>query len=555
MGHFSWGAGYMRSLAAVSLLLPLISIAADPAPPPTVTILIENVRLIDNDAEQDPIVNILIRNNKLDLVTPDAVPIAEFTLKVDAKGGHLLGALELGKEPSFLILDADPRKEFDVLLDTKTHVNFAVEDGQIVRNRLLATAAAPTLSEPGKKGSGWLAYEPPPLSLPTQYTNTSKWNRWDTKYVDGLFLGIVALDRMAWTSQDDASEAQVGNVKDFNGGDIRALRFGVVGTLNFDKPWVYTVFATTSAFDKGFDESRDDSFQWFDVRLDIPVIKNTTLSIGKQKEPISMERITSLIFDPMQERPAPIDAMLPARNVGAVWSGNAVGTRMSWAAGVFNPWLDTDESISDTSSQLVGRLTGVPWQSADASNLIHLGAGLRYSNAKSGVRYFTEPEFNESPIYVDTGDIEADNAYTWDIEASWRKGPIWLSSEFLRTKVDSPLDGDLNFSGYHVSGVWSLSGEMRSYNTRAGVFNRPPVAKSVYQKGWGAWELMARYSYTDLTDRAIDGGEMDIWSVGARWWLTYFLSLDMNYRSISLDRFGVTGDSRGFNTRLLISLE
>jgi hypothetical protein len=44
-------------------------------------------------------------------------------------------------------------------------------------------------------------------------------------------------------------------------------------------------------------------------------------------------------------------------------------------------------------------------------------------------------------------------------------------------------------------------------------------------------------------------------SVGVRWWLTYFMTFDLNYRAISLDRFGVSGDSRGFNARLVLSLE
>ena len=360
---------------------------------------------------------------------------------------------------------------------------------------------------------------------------------------------------MKWTGQDEASETQVGDVIGFNGGEIRGLRFGAVGTINFDNPWVYTVFAATTAFDKGLDESSDDGFLWFDVRVDIPAINNTTVSIGKQKEPISMERLSALIFLPMQERPASIDAMLPARNTGVVWSGNALGDRMSWAGGVFNNWLDSDRSIGDTATQFVGRVTGVPWQSADSSSLVHLGAGYRYSNAKDGVRYFNSSEFNQSPEYLDTGLIEADDSQTWDLETSWRSGPLWLSSEFLRTKVDSPTAGELNFSGYHISGVWALTGEMRSYNYQGGVFDLPPVAKSVYQNGWGAWELMARYSRTDLTDRNIDGGKMDVWSIGTRWWLTYFLSVDMNYRAISLDRFGVTGDSRGFNWRLVIQLQ
>jgi phosphate-selective porin OprO/OprP len=94
-------------------------------------------------------------------VTPDEVPIEEFTLKLDAKRGFLLGKLELGANPNFLILNGDPREDFDILLDTKSYANFAVEDGQIVRNRLLATAEVPTAEEMKQAGEvkqTWLAY-------------------------------------------------------------------------------------------------------------------------------------------------------------------------------------------------------------------------------------------------------------------------------------------------------------------------------------------------------------------------------------------------------------
>ena len=70
------------------------------------------------------------------------------------------------------------------------------------------------------------------------------------------------------------------------------FRFGVVGTLNFARPWVYTIFGATQAFDKGFDTEENDNVTWFDWRLDIPFLKNSVMSIGKQKEPISGERVS-----------------------------------------------------------------------------------------------------------------------------------------------------------------------------------------------------------------------------------------------------------------------
>ena len=41
-----------------------------------------------------------------------------------------------------------------------------------------------------------------------------------------------------------------------------------------------------------------------------------------------------------------------------------------------------------------------------------------------------------------------------------------------------------------------------------------PVAKSVYQGGWGTWELAARYSSLDLTDGPVDGGDLDVYTLG-----------------------------------------
>ena len=94
------------------------------------------------------------------------------------------------------------------------------------------------------KKSGWLAYTPPPLMVPMDYQDTTKWNRWETKYVSGIFVSAVVVDRANWLSQNDVSEAQFGDLKEFDGGEIRGFRLGVVGTLNFEKPWVYTFFAS-----------------------------------------------------------------------------------------------------------------------------------------------------------------------------------------------------------------------------------------------------------------------------------------------------------------------
>lgn len=519
------------------------------------TVLIQNVYLSDGGAESEAVlVNILIRDNKLEIVTQDPIAIEDESIAVDARNGYLLGNLEIGETPSFIILNDDPRANFEILLDTDFFTTFAIHDGRLFRNNLFAPDTDSETRQPVT--SGWKAYTPPPMALPMSYLDNTKFNKWDTEYVSGIFLAAAVLDRQNWWTQDEGSRQQLEqDLDDFDGGEIRGFRVGSVGTLNFDKPWVYTIFGATNAFDKGFEVERQDSFTLFDYRLDIPVFENINLSIGKQKEPISMERIMSLVNLPMQERSSVSDAMLPSRNVGVVLSGAGASQRWTWAGGVFNDWFDTGADIGDSATQLIGRVTWLPFITEDESNLFHLGLGLRQTNGKEGVRFLTEPEFNQSPIFVDTESLDAEDGFQVNLEASWRHGPYWVHAEYLDSEIDSPTYGDLNFSGYHVTGSWILSGEMRPYNRKNGVFRPVPVARSVYQGGWGAWELSARFSSLDLTDGPIDGGEMDIFSLGLNWWLSPIFNVNMNYRYIENEKGGINGQSSGIMTRVMVVLE
>ena len=301
--------------------------AADPE-----RIIITNAKLVGREtAAQDVAINILIVDGKLKVVSKDELVIGPDDTAVDSKGGFLFGQLAIGARPSFVILDQDPRENVDVLLDTKTHALFAIRQGVIIKNDFPAKPPSPEDARP--KPRVWGAYTPPPIAVPIRYYDTRKWNKFETKPVSGLFIGALLLDRQNWLSQDGNSENQVGDLSDFEGGEIRAARFGVVGTLNFQRPWRYTVFAMTHTFDKGFDVDTSDEFSFPDYRLDIPLSADLNLSVGKQKEPISMERLMGLAYLPIQERAAFIDALLPSRNHGVVLSGQRPLTTLAGAVG------------------------------------------------------------------------------------------------------------------------------------------------------------------------------------------------------------------------------
>jgi phosphate-selective porin OprO/OprP len=517
-------------------------------------VLIRNVVLFDpSGAVDDKVVNILIRENKLDIVSEDKISRDEADMVVNANQGIMMGKLAIGEKPSFIIFKEDPRENFGVMKDTFSYSVFVVEDGVVVKNRLLGLAAGEPEEEPKK--TGWLAYTPPPFMVPLNYQDASQWNQFESKYINGVFVSAMVMDRMNWLSQDAGSENQWGDLSFYDGGEIRGFRFGFIGTLNFDKPWIYTIFAATHAYDKGFEIQDTENLTFFDYRLDIPFLKSSVMSIGKQKEPISMNRLTSATFLPNQERPAILDAIFPSRNIGIVWSGSARRSNSSWAFGAFNNWLEEKNSFDESASQYVGRLTWAPLVSEDRSNLLHVGVGYRYSDAKEGFRYITEPEFNKSPDFVDTGMHPADKTQTYNVEFAWRRGPTMLTSEYTRTDVSSPALGNPSFDGYFVEASWVLTGEMRAYNNKSGVFTGIPVAKTVYQNGKGAWELYTRYSDINLNDGTIHGGDMQIATLGLNWWLTPFFSINAGYKYIWNEKDGEKGESSGMMTRLILILE
>ncbi len=312
------------------------------------SILIKNVQLVGvAGADNDVLANLLISGGKLVVVTKDSIRVSKAKITVDAQKGYLMGNLLIGDSPSFLILDENPRENFEIYLNTEPHLLFAMQKGVIVRNNLEITVLTEDLQQ--QKG-GWSAYTPPPMAVPLNYFDNSKWNKFDTKYISGLFNGALVLDRLSWISQDDNSESQLGDLSTSSIGVIRGLRFGLVGTFNFKRPWVYTIVGATRAFERGFGESGKNGFALYDARLDIPLFGKINMSIGKQKEPISLSRMTLLLFLPMQERAAGADAFLPARNWGVVFNGTSFSSRSTWAVGAFNNWIDTGKSFKITTT-------------------------------------------------------------------------------------------------------------------------------------------------------------------------------------------------------------
>lgn len=517
-------------------------------------LIIRNVHVVNpSSGSINTLVNLRISDGALRMISEDVIPGDEGSQILDAGGGFLLGNLALGGQPRFMILDGNPLDDIKILLDTRKHVVFAV-DGQAVLTNTLAAVQTPE-PPPKTESNRWLAYDPPPYALPSSITS-GKWNSWQTKWTDGVFISGMMLDRQ-YLNQDEISVGQFGDLSsELERGTIRGWRFGVAGTINFERPWVYNIGGAWNSFDLGFDVDQDDSeFQFFDVAVDIPVSEYVIARVGKQKEPISMDRSMSMADLPSQERSAVADGMFAARNVGVTLYGYIPAQRVAWSAGLFNDWLVEGEDLEDSATQGIGRVSWVPFLSADEVTLLHLGFGVRYTDAKQGVAFGSRPEIGNSPRFVEAGPLQADSATLYNAEIGWRSGPYWLMAEYADTQVDAPDIQDPNFTGYHLSGTWSLSGEMRSYRMNRGVFGGLPVAHGVYDGGFGALELGLRYSSLDLTDGTVQGGEMDVTTLQLNWWPTSSMLVSLNYKHTVTDRFNVVGEMDAVVARIGLILQ
>jgi len=113
-------------------------------------IVIKNAHLIGRrGGVEDVLVNIRIVDGKLNVVTQDDISHATATIAVDAEKGFLMGNLQIGAPPSFVVLDENPRQNFDIFLNTGAHVRFAMEKGVVVMNELPDLPVSSADSPPG----------------------------------------------------------------------------------------------------------------------------------------------------------------------------------------------------------------------------------------------------------------------------------------------------------------------------------------------------------------------------------------------------------------------
>lgn len=328
---------------------------------------------------------------------------------------------------------------------------------------------------------------------------------------------------------------------------------------------------------------------YIDARFD-PSFK---IRVGKFKSFVGLERLQSGGDLKLMER-SYVTSIVPNRDLGIAVHGDVLGNRLNYAFGLVNGVSDGG-SIStgpefDGNKEFTGRLFATPFVN-DASVLSGLGFGAAatYTN-QDGERNlnFTDttgaddtrnglPSYRTDglvPFFRYSSAAVADGArIRVTPQAYYYVGPFGILAEYVRVIQDvslttggSPPAGGpgsdtvfipgsgktLHHQAWNVTLSYFLTGEAAAFR---GV---KPIQNFEFGKGWGAWEIAARYhelaldedTFTNPAGTAFTGGYADLsasakrartWAVGVNWWLNPLVKVALNYSNTRFEGGGGVG--------------
>jgi phosphate-selective porin OprO/OprP len=286
---------------------------------------------------------------------------------------------------------------------------------------------------------------------------------------------------------------------------------------------------------------------WLQIR-EMPILGN--VRIGNQTKPIGMENNTSAAFLPFMERSDNMDAFY-----GPFENGYALGIsaqnwteseRITWRYGVYQPSTNAF-GIALNKYTAGARITALPWYDEDGRELMHLGLGywggeLVQDQLRDRARPLLRnaPGF-DCPVLVDTSEIPGSKQYTLAPEFALVWGSLTLQAEYAgqwlvgATTSNGQPQGTVFYHGGYAEALYFLTGEHQEYVKREGVFGRVVPLHDYHWKkkdryrACGAWQLGVRFSYLDLNDKAIQGGQVYDWTVGLNWYLNPNMKIQANY--------------------------
>ncbi len=297
---------------------------------------------------------------------------------------------------------------------------------------------------------------------------------------------------------------------------------------------------------------------WINIK-DVPFFGN--VRIGSQKEWFSLEHLNSYKYLEFLERSYLFDfaqatafnnGFSPGISVFRTW----LNDRVFSGVGIYKNESDLlGFGLGDGQYAVTGRLAALPIWMPDDKFYWHVGGAMSHRdpvNDQVQIRVrdnIRNAPFPLLPLIVNTGFLNSSSQDLFNLETAAVAGPWTFQAEYTAnvirgasvaataTTPTGPPLGDLFFQGCYAEALVFLTGESRTWNTKNFFFNRVipnrPLRLSRGDDGdgtgFGAWELAVRYSYLDVSNKAVQAGRLDSVTLGLNWYLNANAKIQWNY--------------------------
>jgi phosphate-selective porin OprO/OprP len=350
-----------------------------------------------------------------------------------------------------------------------------------------------------------------------------------------------------------------------NGANFRRAQIGVEGR-------VYRDFNYEFVFDFG-SSGTERAGQIYLLRVAYTGIPYFTINAGAIQPKFTMDDSTSSAEITFLERASIINAILdPFGGSDSRRGVELIYQRSDLFKGGDNLLISTaftGERIAavktdDEGTQLTGRIA-YRFHSDERSNYQIGFDAARILNKPNGMLSFSDrPETRVDGTQLvgfGTGGlapaVPAKTAWLYGVEGAMNYGSFYLGGEYYRYALDrtDPSLKDPKFGGWYVQASYFLTGEMRPYLPASAAFGSPAVVApfALDSGSWGTWEIKARYSNNTLNALTDDplavnrvlGGEQNIVTLGANWYLNRNLRWMFDYLIVDVDRRDNSGQQVG----------
>jgi phosphate-selective porin OprO/OprP len=368
---------------------------------------------------------------------------------------------------------------------------------------------------------------------------------------DGLncvaITGRIHFDAGAYSYSPKSAATLPQSVND--GINARRARLGLIGTYN--KDWEYGI-----VFDGG--GTTDGQVVLNVAYVAYKGIKGMVIQGGYIDVPYTLEQATSSNNTLFLERST---AQVLATNIAAGDSRSAFGGQVfdkHYWVGAYVTGPTTGAGVNHSQPQPLGatfRAVGVPINN-DISTVL-VGFDALYLAETGGVTNNTLGLSDRIEVRIDpstnallnTGTMAfVNSAHVLSGEAAVKYGSFLASGEYFNYNVQRANGlGDLSFEGGYGQASYVITGEQHKYSTSSGSFGGVAPARPVnFATGdLGAWELAVRYTYANLNDLNIRGGELQNTTVGLNWYVNNNMRFMFNWIHGTVDKFNTAGVNTG----------